>query len=531
MKKVIFGIFACILLIMLIFLPTFGISKNIKKENILPSINDRPHVIIFIDTDAIDHLEELNQTEKAQLKAALIAHIWANFNESVGSGNVTVTNDPSQASDASRIINLVNTIGGTRYILPDGTSFVKLVYGVWEHRSPYLDVFLRNFIRVDGDKYKTNGVWNITKLANGIGRTAAHEVAHSYCVGHNNRSENQSKMTDGNLVSADDRPITEWHFDNHTSETLRNNWGRPPCSTATDYDEEALVINYEGPDYIENSACEIESVDAILSFEGELAYFFELGWRGEDTDNGELDGNPYFDFIYKTSMTFNPDIDAEEITFLLGNSGKAQFLLRGAPGSPWQGQWFPLINENVVLSNFITDPFGEQIARNVLMMWDIDYDHNPDVLVNLNSLCYGDLSNPYNGFKYEQVLPNNPPEAPTKPEGETSGKPGIVYTYSFSAVDADGDSLMFYIDWGDDSDSLWFGPFDSGEEATAEHAWAEKGTYNVRARCKDKNFVESDWSEPLTVIMPRNRAMKMSLLNFLVQYPILYQLLKRFLQI
>ena len=302
--------------------PNVVISKNLEES---PISIDRAHVTIYVDTSGIDRLTELNATEKAQLKKALIAHIWANFNESVGSENVTVTNDSDQAENANRTINIYDQTGGTIYRRAGGGSRLRLYYGRWRSGRDEVDVFLRNFIRRHGEDYKTNGKWNITKLANGIGRCAAHEVAHSYCVGHNHRTENQSKMTEGELVESADRGTTDWHFDNHTRKALKNNWGKPPCTSATDYDEEALVINFEGPTDIPNDACEFASVDASFSYEGELAYFFEFGWRGVDTDNGELDGIPYFDFFYKSSMSFNPDQDAEVITFLMGNSDKVQF--------------------------------------------------------------------------------------------------------------------------------------------------------------------------------------------------------------
>ncbi len=484
-----------------------GISSNVReakkfevKKESAELQNRGDPVIIYVDTSGIDRMTRLNATERAQLKSALLAHIWANFNETVGAENVTVTNDSNQEENANRTINIIERTGATHWVRPGGGSWIEFYYGRWRHGRSEVEVYLRNFVRRHADDYKDDGVWNITRLANAIGRTAAHEVAHSYCVGHNHRTgENVSKMTDGELVNSTTRGRHEWHFDNHTRDVLRRNWGNPPCDSAVDYDMDALTMNYWGPPTIPEDTCEFASTDAIFSYFGELASLFEFGWLGEDTDDGIYDGNSYFDFIYKSSMSYNPDQDAEMITFLKGHSEQVQFLLRGSLGSPWDGQWFPLDRDNAVLSDFITDPNGKQIARNIAMMWDVDNDGTTDVTVNLDSLSYGSMSNPYNGFTYEQVFPNTLPNAPNKPDGPTYGQPGTEYTFSFSADDPDGDQVIYYVDWDDDSDGMWFGPYDSGDIVTASHIWEEIGTFAVKVKCMDIHFAESDWSEPLSV--------------------------------
>ncbi len=127
---------------------------------------------------------------------------------------------------------------------------------------------------------------------------------------------------------------------------------------------------------------------------------------------------------------------------------------------------------------------------------------------------------------------NNPPNKPAKPSGATSGSPGTTYPYSSSATDPDGDKISYVFDWGDGTTSAWTDPIASGETASASHKWTTKGTYQIKVKARDiPSFEESEWSEPLSVTMPRNRAINTPFLNFLQQYPILYQLLLRFLQI
>ena len=128
--------------------------------------------------------------------------------------------------------------------------------------------------------------------------------------------------------------------------------------------------------------------------------------------------------------------------------------------------------------------------------------------------------------------PNEPPSAPII-TGQTSGKPGTEYEYTFNAVDPDGDNVKYHIDWDDgDSEETGFNP--SGTDVKVKHTWITQGTYIIKAKAEDTNGLESDWTE-LSVTMPRNRATQRPFLqflqNFLQQYPILYQLLLRFLQL
>jgi len=55
-------------------------------------------------------------------------------------------------------------------------------------------------------------------------------------------------------------------------------------------------------------------------------------------------------------------------------------------------------------------------------------------------------------------------------------------------------------DWGDGSYSAWLGPFDSGEVISASHAWS-KGSYNIKVKAKDVLGAESNWSDPLILII------------------------------
>jgi hypothetical protein len=102
------------------------------------------------------------------------------------------------------------------------------------------------------------------------------------------------------------------------------------------------------------------------------------------------------------------------------------------------------------------------------------------------------------------VITNNPPNIPERPTGSTSGTPGVQYTYTTTTTDPDENQVFYNWSWGDGNFSEWLGPFDSGETATATYAWAEKGTYEIKVKAKDTYGDESDWSDPLSVTMPKD---------------------------
>lgn len=102
---------------------------------------------------------------------------------------------------------------------------------------------------------------------------------------------------------------------------------------------------------------------------------------------------------------------------------------------------------------------------------------------------------------YAETDENHPPEKPLRPIGESKGKTGDEYIYASSATDPDGDRLCYLWDWGDGTNSDWLGPYDSGQVITVNHTWEKWGYYEIKVKAKDEWGVESDWSDPLIVIM------------------------------
>jgi len=114
--------------------------------------------------------------------------------------------------------------------------------------------------------------------------------------------------------------------------------------------------------------------------------------------------------------------------------------------------------------------------------------------------------NPFDAYYVDEATAatpngNMPPYKPSTPSGPTSGIAGVEYTYTSSTTDPDGDDVYYLFDWGDGTDTGWLGPYNSGDDVEASHAWIEERSYNVRVKAKDVHDVESRWSDPLTVCL------------------------------
>ncbi len=106
-------------------------------------------------------------------------------------------------------------------------------------------------------------------------------------------------------------------------------------------------------------------------------------------------------------------------------------------------------------------------------------------------------------------------------KGETNGKVGTSYKYSFTSIDYEGDDISEYIiNWDDGSEEeTILGPFKSGSPATTRHIWNKKGTYFITAKAKDINGFTGP-NGTFKINMPRTRAW----LRFIDMFPILQRL-------
>jgi len=157
-----------------------------------------------------------------------------------------------------------------------------------------------------------------------------------------------------------------------------------------------------------------------------------------------------------------------------------------------------------------------------------DYDHG--VVIDLNAeLLLGEhvyfLADLFEGS-------NSPPEKPLTPSGPYNGKTREEIVYQSQAIDPQDDQIHYLFSWGDGTDSGWLGPVSSGETFEASHTWKRRGIFEVRARARDTKGLESEWSDPLLVTIPRERAVNNGFfISFLKNHPHLFPILQYFIRI
>jgi len=104
-------------------------------------------------------------------------------------------------------------------------------------------------------------------------------------------------------------------------------------------------------------------------------------------------------------------------------------------------------------------------------------------------------------FKIEYVTSEEPPNPPVIAGPQTTN--ALVPTsFNFTAQDPNGDDVEYYVNWGDDTNSSWLGPYPSGQNMITSHAWTRPGQYTITAKAKDSLGQESTWSNafPITVV-------------------------------
>jgi len=111
-------------------------------------------------------------------------------------------------------------------------------------------------------------------------------------------------------------------------------------------------------------------------------------------------------------------------------------------------------------------------------------------------------------------------QQPSKPtiNGKHKGKPNTNYTFTASSTDPDGDTLSYMWDWGDGNYSEWLAT------STASYNWITKDKFELKVIVKDKNGYESEWSDPFTFSVPRNRAIDNAILKFFENYPVFFKI-------
>jgi len=89
----------------------------------------------------------------------------------------------------------------------------------------------------------------------------------------------------------------------------------------------------------------------------------------------------------------------------------------------------------------------------------------------------------------------NSPRAPVI-SGPVEVIKGETTTYELTGTDPDGDSLSYYIKWGDGTTCPnWLGPYPSNQTVSVDHTWESTGTFTIEAQTMDETGLLSEWSQ------------------------------------
>jgi PKD repeat protein/glutaredoxin len=163
-----------------------------------------------------------------------------------------------------------------------------------------------------------------------------------------------------------------------------------------------------------------------------------------------------------------------------------------------------IVGESIQFSSTVSD--GEEPYT---YNWDLG-DGNTSEEQNFNyqyeqvgtytvTLSVQDNSNAY-GSDYTTVTIEitNPPDKPiiNGPESALINQP---CDFTFSSDDPNYDNVYFFVDWGDDSESVWEGPYPSENQIDLSHIWENEGVYTVKVKAKDIHDYESEWSDEFQI--------------------------------
>lgn len=118
-----------------------------------------------------------------------------------------------------------------------------------------------------------------------------------------------------------------------------------------------------------------------------------------------------------------------------------------------------------------------------LMSMDMNYD-----------CSYLGLGNAFYWMTLNISYANAPPAVPSIPAGPGLGSKKMVYTYTTSAVDPNGDRIKYTFDWGDGT-TFVTDYVSSGSSISASHSWDKLGNYLIKVKAIDSKGASSEWSK------------------------------------
>jgi hypothetical protein len=238
------------------------------------------------------------------------------------------------------------------------------------------------------------------------------------------------------------------------------------------------------------------------------------------TDSVSLVGTSEARILYLEDYKISKGSDDWGYVKLSDNGGSSWTTLFGFQGNTpnWQYNFFELNNwlgENILIGfQYVTGSDSQSQG------WNVDkiiIEADGEILYEENFEEYDD-GDPWNDWIIESDMnpQNKPPNNPTI-SGNKTGKENRPQLFQFQATDPDLDQISYYIEWGDGEITDWTDYYQSGSAGySEEHTWAVKGSYKIRAKARDINDEESDWTEHnIRITTPRSTQTNYLLIKYL----------------
>lgn len=117
------------------------------------------------------------------------------------------------------------------------------------------------------------------------------------------------------------------------------------------------------------------------------------------------------------------------------------------------------------------------------------------------------------------------PYAPILYTGKIQGWNNTLYTYSALTTDPYDQQVCYRFDYGNGTFSEWTPYVPSGTSSYHSFAWVSPGIYALRAQARNHYGLESEWSDPVQVIITDKSAANAASIDLVVLNNITYQII------
>jgi len=339
-----------------------------------------------------------------------------------------------------------------------------------------------------------------------------HLVLIEYCTRSNNKDSIDTSFQLYNLLSSENHDFLYITLISDKNQIAQNRIEELDATNYPDVFFDGGYINIEGKQNTEDQyinsiyECSSREVFGLEMYANAIWDYFTCG------DDVYID----VEIINKESKVYNGDL----IICIVEINSR----WKDSTGKPYN---YALIDyeliEDITIDSF---PSGSAIYNFNWKPVDRGY---PDIngAKAYNLLVIASVFSKSNGFSDQTIvtgfIDSNQPDKPSKPDGQSNGNIKNSYTFKTVSKDPESDEIIYGWDWnGDYIVDEWTDFYESGVKISINHTWERISNSDIHVIAKDKNDLESFWSDPLIV------SMKYSIKNSRIFQNIYYKIFQTF---